>query len=121
MYGASATTTRSFSAAQVRELDPDAVGDLGRIEFAAVELTLCTVWVTASMKVDDPGLAPEPHGRGGAEDLLAAGQVQADLVGLDVDQGGALAGFGAGQVHTGQRGLQKKMDTAGRPQPPAIL
>jgi hypothetical protein len=53
---------------------------------------LWTVWVMASMKLEEPG---------------TAGQVQADVVGVNGDQFGALAGFGARQVHTWQGGLQK--------------
>ena len=99
---------------QVRQLDPDAVGhrrpDPGH---APLSVTLWTVWVTASMKVEDPGTAAELHRGGAAEDLLAPGQVQADVVGIDGDQFGALAGFGARQVHTWQSVASRRVAVAG--------
>ncbi len=106
---------------EVRELDAHAVADLGRIEFAAVEGDGCTARVMASMKVEAPGVAVKRTVVVEPKTFSPRGQVEADLVAVDVDEGGALLGFDAGEVLSGQRGLQKKMDTAGRPQPPAIL
>ncbi len=50
------------------------------------------------------GHCRELHRGGGPEDFLAPGEVQDDLVGVNVDEFGTLAGFGASQVHTWQVG-----------------
>ncbi|MCY1234767.1 hypothetical protein D9M72_473580 [compost metagenome] len=99
---------------EVGELDADAVGHFRGVEFLAVEHHAEDL---VGYRVDEgggPGPRTELHGGGGAEDFVAPGQVQADVVGLNGDEVGALTGFGARQVHAWQSGASRRVAVAGR-------
>jgi hypothetical protein len=58
--------------------------------------------------------ARERHRRGAAEGGLARGEVEGDLVVVDVHEGGALDGFVAGQVLAGHGGLLRSSSKVSR-------
>ncbi|MCB5281947.1 hypothetical protein BJQ89_01702 [Arthrobacter sp. ES1] len=87
---------------EIRQLDADSVGDRCRVQLAAVQFHAVH---RVGHRVDErrgTRHGRELHSGGGAEDFPSAGQVELDLVGFDGDQFGALACFGARQVHSGQ-------------------
>ncbi len=98
---------------QAGQLDPDSVGNGLRVQGAPVERDAVHRVRDGIDERGGPRDCRELHRGGGPEDFPALGQVQDDIVGVNVDEFGTLAGFGARQVHTWQVGPPEGVAVAG--------